>query len=250
MALFAIFTGAVYAQKTTGDLSSTRWHLVQIGGEKIKNSKAFIEFNESEKRFAGNAGCNRMFGEFETSGGEIKFSGVGTTKMFCGDAGAMKTEAAFTRALSEATAFKKKGGALKLFAGDRLLAKFKASEKNDSEKGETVKLEDKKWILSEIKDKPIVESKETPIITFDKENSAGGYTGCNVFVGNYSVKGEKIKITEIMSTFRACVEVGNMTVEREFLSGLQKANRLLIKDGKLFLYEDEDILLAFRPENE
>lgn len=81
------------------DLDARRWNLTEINGGEVKSWKAFIEFVSAEKRFAGNAGCNRMFGKFEMKGNEIKLSGIGATKMFCSQEGVMKLESDFVKAL-------------------------------------------------------------------------------------------------------------------------------------------------------
>ncbi len=102
-----------------------RWNLIEMGGAKITASKAFIEFDAAEKRFAGNAGCNRMFGKFEFGGnGEIKLSDIGTTKMFCSAQGVMKLESDFIKALEQTTRFVQTGETLAFYAGNDLTVKF------------------------------------------------------------------------------------------------------------------------------
>ncbi len=137
---------------------------------------------------------------------------------------------------------------LNLFAENRFVLKFSAAAKtvSDGENSNTVKLEDKKWILTSIAGKPVPKTETVPFLVFDKQkSSAGGDSGCNVFGGSYKAGDDKISITEIISTQRACIEDERMNIEREFLGGLQKATRFEIKAGKLNLYEGDVPLLTF-----
>jgi heat shock protein HslJ len=251
-AIITLFATGFYAQSAQNDFSTKRWTLVEINGKKISNSKAFIEFDQTGNRFAGNADCNRMFGEFTLSGANITFANVGTTKKFCAQAGLMKLETEFTRALGEAIRLRQKNGELEFYKGNRLILKFAGG--NETGSGNNVsasgKLDDKKWILESIKNLPVGKLKEEPFIIFDKKKqSAGGNSSCNSFDGNYTTKNAKIKIIKILMTMRACAQDNRMQVEKEFLDGLQNTNRYEIKNGKLFLYQDANILLTFVGQN-
>lgn len=235
------------SKTNANDLDSRRWNLIEINGGGVESSKAFVEFVSAEKRFAGNAGCNRMFGKFETNGNEIKLSGIGTTKIFCSAEDVMKLEGDFIKALERTTRFEQKGETLDFYAGNNLILKFSEVAKtvSDGENSNTVKLEDKKWILASIAGKPLPKIETVPFLVFDKQKgSAGGNSSCNSFGGSYKTEGDKISITEIISTFIACGDE-RMNIEREFLGGLQKATRFEIKAGKLNLYEGDTLLLAF-----
>jgi heat shock protein HslJ len=242
---------AVFAQnERRNDLSAKRWDLTEINGKRIYSSKAFLEIASSESRFTGNAGCNRMFGSVSVSGRNITFGGVGTTRMFCSERDVMKLEADFTRALERVTRFERTGNNLSLYARNRLILKFKGTEKTNPEDNTSLRLENRKWVLESIKSRRLPKIETQPFINFDKsKSSAGGNTGCNVFGGNYSVTRDTIAITNIVSTMRACIEDERMNVERQFKNGLENANRFEIKDGKLNLYQNRILLLTFRAEN-
>ena len=243
---------------SANDLDARRWNLIEINGGGVESSKAFVEFVSAEKRFAGNAGCNRMFGSVEMNGNDIKFSKIGTTKMFCSQEGVMKLESDFIKALENTTRFEQTGDTLNLYAGSNLALKFSGAAKNTnsnsnsgsdnsgSENSSVVKLEDKRWILTAIAGKPLPKIKTAPFLVFDKQKqSAGGDSGCNSFGGSYKTEANKISFIEIIATLRACIEDERMNVEREFLGGLQKANRFDFKAGKLNLYEGDKLLLTF-----
>ena len=116
--VIAIFSVGIFAQEYTGKL-------VEMNGQKVTNSKAFIDLKFRTGGMTGNAGCNRMFGSFSARGNSIKFSGIGTTRMFCTKpAGVMKQEAEFTRALGASTRYQLNGGTLRIYAGRRQLLRF------------------------------------------------------------------------------------------------------------------------------
>lgn len=237
---------------TINNLALYRWNLIEINGSEVQNKEVFIQFNSENKDFNGNAGCNQMFGKFEVINNQIKFSDVGTTKKFCMTEDVMKLENDFIKALGETTRYERQERTLDLFAGNNVVLKFSGMDKTASgnEDSNAIELEDKKWILVSIAGKPLPKVEKTPFLVFNKkEASAGGDTGCNSFGGSYKTEGNKIIITEIISTMRACIEDERMSVEREFLEGLRKANRYEIKAETLSLYEGEKLLLTFNAES-
>lgn len=108
------------------------------------------------------------------------------------------------------------------------------------------RLEDKKWVLESIAGKAIVLSASKPFVNFDvAKGSLGGDTGCNVFGGSLAVKDNLIDASNMISTMRACEEDDRMTIERQLLDGLEKADRFEIEGNKLTLFEKNAILLTF-----
>lgn len=72
----------------------------------VDSSPIEISFDCENKRFAGNAGCNRIFGSFDAGlpSGEakLKFEDVGMTRMACPEP-LMQIEQQFVRALNGVT---------------------------------------------------------------------------------------------------------------------------------------------------
>ena len=110
-------------------------------------------------------------------------------------------------------------------------------------------LEQYRWELKAIRDKAVelVKGGDTPFLSFDKaKGSAGGNTGCNSFGGSYETEGkDKIRISDTISTMRACIEDNRMEVERGFMDGLQTTDRYELEGTSLRLYEGETLLLEF-----
>jgi len=240
-AIIALFNVGIFAQN---NFYGVRWQLTEINGQKIYNSKAFFEASKS--KISGNAGCNRMFGEVNLAkNGTIDFSRIGSTRMFCSEKGVMRLESDLLKALDKATSYRQNGNNLSLYSGRRVILKFKVSETSNS----GAKLEDKKWVLETVKNRSLPKVETVPFINFDSaKKSAGGNTGCNSFGGSYESNGATIRIFDLISTMRACIEDERMNVEREFKDGLQNADRFEISNGKLKLYRNKTLLLTFRGE--
>ncbi|MCD9187900.1 MAG: META domain-containing protein [Pyrinomonadaceae bacterium] len=251
-AIISIFGLNVFAQNLTSGYISQRWIPTAIKGKQIKDTKAFIEFSEGGNRLTGNAGCNRLFGTFEIEGKKLNFSDIGTTKMFCSGKNEMHIETQFLNVLDKTTSFRKNGDVLKLYEGKRQIAKLRLVKpvKNAGADNDSIKLEDKKWILEAVNNKSVTKVEADAFIVFNKaKQSAGGNTSCNVFGADYEADGQDLKITQAISTFRACIEDERMDIERSFLNGVQNVNRYEIKGEKLYLYQDKSLLLTFRGEN-
>lgn len=216
--------------------------MTELNGRRMRDSNAGISFDDSKNGVSGNAGCNRFFGSYTVRGTSIKFSKIGTTKMFCSKPGIMKDEADFTRALAAATRYSISRDKLRIYSGKRKVMEFEKLMPSVSLM--TTALAEKKWFLDGQKEGKPTASKDAPFIVFDeKKGSAGGNTGCNVFGGSYEAKGDKLSITEVISTMRACIEDDRMDQERTFLDGLRKTARFDFKDDQLFLYDEKDKLL-------
>lgn len=240
-----IFAGAtVFAQD--GGLGSRKWDLVELNGQRVARSKAFIEINSNETRVTGNAGCNRLTGSVAVIGKRIEFSKIATTKMFCSDRNVMKQESALVRALAAAKRYNQTGNSLELIDRNRTVAKFTATRESG---GNASGLDDKKWVLESIADRKTFKALPYAFLNFDsKKGSVGGNTSCNVFGGEYTANGKRLAITDVISTMRACVEDDRMSVEREFLDGLRRADRYEIANSRLTLYSNKKVLLSFRGE--
>ena len=247
----AIFTlsCAAFAQRPD-KLSTEQWRLTQINGTRLTHSKAMIEINMNRTRFTGNTGCNRMFGSVSVSGKQIRFTGVGTTKMACIPE-ANRLERNVLNALNGVTRYRQIGDTLELYRRSQLVMKFTAIAKEYPDSGDSskIRLEDRKWMLEQIGTRVNIKALPEAFVVFDeKKHSAGGNSSCNVFGGSYTATGDRLRITNVISTMRACIEDERMQVEREFLDGLRNANRFAIRDGRLMLYRGNEILLTLRGE--
>ena len=250
--IFAIVAAAslgVFAQSER--IYSIQWTLTHANGKEVMNSSAYFEIDADQTKFTGNTGCNRMFGTISVTDNRIAFSNVGTTKMMCKLSAGSVPENVFLRALSKTFRYANTGNTLQFYdRRGRAVLRFKRLVKQAPEEPTTsnTKLDDRKWVLESIKNRKTFVAIKGMFVSFDpQKGSAGGNSGCNVFSGDYSATKSKLEITGIILTMRACTE-GGMDVEREFLDWLRDTDRYEIKDGRLFLYDGNKLLLTLRGE--
>jgi heat shock protein HslJ len=239
--------GSVLGQSS---IAGHDWSAIYLKGVNIGKIEAFIKIDTDGKRFTGNTGCNIMNGSVNIDRERIKFSAVITTKRAC----TRKTapiERAMLTALNNATSFKLSHSRLRLFSGKSLLGEFGPRPANIDKDGpltgtDKLKLEDRKWVLESISRSVVPNVEQKAFLVFDPvKKSAGGDTSCNAFGGEYKTNADKIAITEIISTMRACIEDERMNIEREFLDGLRTADSYKIEGDKLMLYRRGKLLLTF-----
>lgn len=64
--------------------ADTKWQLVEIMGNQVRDSEAFISFASENNKVFGNNSCNSFNGNYEMKNGhQIAFSQVATTMMAC-----------------------------------------------------------------------------------------------------------------------------------------------------------------------
>ena len=237
----AIFAASGQAQSKIGGI---RWELAELNGRKMTNSRAFIEFDESARRFSGNAGCNRVFGGYELEGQRFRARQVGTTKMACLDRGVSRVESGFLEALRNADRLRRDGPTLTVRAAGQRVLRFQRVGRFDREPA-TADLTAKKWILRSIEGKP-VPPRIGAFLNFDADKgSAGGNSGCNVFGGEYEALGASIKFTDIVSTMRACEADNRGTIERGFQGALHVGDRFRVDGNRLAIMKGAKVLLEF-----
>lgn len=250
VAILVLGAGSAFAKPA--DIQGVQWMLTHANGRTVPGSQAYIEFERNGQRFAGNTGCNRMFGTVEFRGRNIDLSAIGSTKRMCKLPAGSLPEMAFVNALDRASRYERVGNTLSLYDRQgRTLLRFKhLSKLPPIEEPSGVRgLDDSRWVLESIKGRRTFAPIKGAFINFDPvKRSAGGNSGCNVFGGEYTAKGSRITISDLVSTMRACVEDDRMTIEREFFDGLRAANRFEIKNGRLFLYKGPNLLLTLRGE--
>jgi heat shock protein HslJ len=191
-----------------------------------------------------------MNGNVRINGSGITFNTVITTKRFCTRETAV-VEQAVLSTLGKATRFAVVRDQLTLYSGRTRLAQFErklvdVDESPAPNQADQLELQDRKWVLESTNGKNIPNMEHEAFINFDPaKESVGGDTGCNVFGGDYTVNGNSISITGVISTMRACIEDKRMEVERDMLEGLRLANRYTIRVDKLMLYRKDKLLLTF-----
>lgn len=117
-----------------------------------------------------------------------------------------------------------------------------------------VKLADKKWDLETLNGQK-VEMKDANgemFIQFNEaEKRVSGRAACNRFFGNYEQNGDKLKFSSMGATRMTCPDI---ETETKFFTILEKVDSFSIKDKKLSLMENGNVVAGFKmaeePKNE
>ncbi|MFB2875337.1 META domain-containing protein [Floridanema aerugineum] len=95
---------------------------------------------------------------------------------------------------------------------------------------------------------PMVPPQETELTANFSQGRITGSGGCNRFMGSYEIKGDRLTINQLASTFKACQEP-IMNQESKYMKALQGAQRFELDDkGQLTIYyqsEQESGVLRF-----
>ncbi len=99
-------------------LQNQRWVVTQIGSLQIaatpKNQHVpYIQLDAINRQISGSDGCNRIMGTYQTTGSQLSFSELASTKMICLDAN-MLLASQFTEALSKVAHYQVYNHSLKL----------------------------------------------------------------------------------------------------------------------------------------
>lgn len=115
-------------------LEDTRWTLRELNGEpvvlSVDGEAPYLELSSKKASAFGFGGCNRFFGNYQTTDGSLSFGAMGATRMACPEG--MGQEQALFTALDSTTRYEIHGSELLLFADDRLVARFEARWRPES----------------------------------------------------------------------------------------------------------------------
>ena len=109
------------------DLSGTAWVLAELNGDAAVSAPEVPTLEFGREDAGGNSGCNFFGGPYDQSGTSLRFGALAATRRACSDAAANAQEAAYFRALESTTRATTSGGRLVLYAGDRVIARFRAT---------------------------------------------------------------------------------------------------------------------------
>jgi heat shock protein HslJ len=108
-----------------------------------------------------------------------------------------------------------------------------------------------RWRLEEYKFKNATEHTRKGVDTIlivKADGKLGGSTGCNAYGGSYAMNGGKLKITDIISTMRACEEP-TPEFEKGFFDTLERATSAEVKGGTLMIRDLTGTFLRFTPDD-
>lgn len=249
---------------TTGksvDISG-EWNVVSVKGEQVEGNP-YIGFDLAEGRIYGNAGCNRIMGEFNyvpnlynpkknnedsITLGHIDFINVGATRMMCPD---METEQKVLEALNEVAGYQASSAGVELTDKDGNV--LMSLEKKEAP---AVSVNDinGKWNITKVEGAAVEVADKTPFISFNvAENAVHGNGGCNIINGSFSQEEgnpSSLKFGQMISTMMAGP---GMETERKVLSAMNKVASFVVnEDGTLSLMDaaNNEVLLLVKSEGE
>lgn len=121
-----LFLMACTSLKKVPDLGGHRWSLVQFQDEKLDSSSIYIQFDTAAHHFSGNAGCNKMSGNYTATAATVTFDEVISTRMACLDTKANERESQLLRLLNNHTyAYEVNGATLQLKDSGKVILVFK-----------------------------------------------------------------------------------------------------------------------------
>jgi heat shock protein HslJ len=237
-------SGAASASQPSTSQTNTiegDWQLVSVGGTPaIAGSEATMLL--AIGKASGTTGCNRYNGSYELSGADrIKFGMLAMTQMACAEP-VMVQEQAFTKALASATTYSVSQTVLTLKdASGAALATFQPRQ--------AISLTGTTWTAIGINNgkQAVVSIAAGTEITaiFGADGALSGKAGCNQYSASYTVDGNKMTISQPISTRMYCGEpAGVMEQEQAYLATLTKVATYSIDGDRLELRAADGALQA------
>lgn len=219
---------------TSDSIEGTAWRLVSYGSVEnpiaaLEDPPVTAEF-EAGGKLGGSAGCNSYFATYTLDAQSFTTSDVGSTMMACLDGRRMQQESAYLTALQAATALERAGDTLTIdYAGGRL--QFTLMEPAAAAPLEGTLWQLDTFISGETARSTLAGTTSTAVFEAGK---LSGMAGCNQYSADYSLTGETLAVSAIVTTEMAC-DAAIMAQEQEFVNALQAASRLAIVENQLEL---------------
>ncbi len=121
--LFFVTLFSACGTQKEADLSG-KWVLKNLFDQDASSFKKPVTLivDLTESKASGFAGCNQYFSKFSVTNSDIRFTDIGSTKMFCEET--MAAEMKFMTALEQVQSFKLEGSALLLLADNKVILEF------------------------------------------------------------------------------------------------------------------------------
>jgi heat shock protein HslJ len=88
---------------------------------------------------------------------------------------------------------------------------------------------------------PVLATKDkAPTLEFLPDGKLNANTGCNSAGGDYKIEGNKLTITNLVSTLSACAEPERANQEAAFVAGLNKAETFKLENDTLVIHYENN----------
>lgn len=206
----------------------------------VENAEAGLTFNE-DGTVTGTSGCNGLGGDYTVQDDQITFGKFVSTLMACEEP-LMAQEEAAHRVMTDTATYKIEGSTLTITNNDNVLV-FTRGTLSTPESAVLIGA----WRLTSYGPRETLSSALEDVqagLTFNADGTLTGTSGCNEFGGNYTVDGNEIALTEIVSTLMLCdtpimgQEEAMYQVLSELVAFHVEGNTLTImKNGRLLVFE-------------
>lgn len=230
-------TDATDATDAAVELSGTSWDVATLDADAVASpGSSWITFDDGTAN--GSGGCNTFSGDYTQDGDQLTIGPLATTLVACLDPAVSEQEGTFLAALDATRSFEMADGRLVLSDGDGAeLISLDAATPVEGLTGS--------WTVTGYNngDEAVVSiALDTEItIEFDDEGRVTGDSGCNTFMGDYTLDGDTISVGPLASTRRACPDEV-MDQETRFLAALESAATWTRERTTAQLRDDTDAL--------
>ncbi|MCY7417722.1 MAG: META domain-containing protein [Chloroflexi bacterium] len=185
----------------------------------------------NDGRAGGSGGCNQWFADYTLDGDSLTFGIVGSTMMFCdGDRGTIETF--YLADLRAVAVWAIDGSTLTLSASDGQPVLAFTVQPVPSLVGS--------WVVTGYNngaDAVVGSDGDVVTLTFDA-TSVSGNAGCNGFSGTWTLDGDTLAISPLMSTRMACEPTEIMTREAAVMAALEASTVIRSEaDGSISLLD-------------
>jgi heat shock protein HslJ len=150
----------------------------------------------ADRSWSGSAGCNNLFGRWEQSGGQVRFTSVAGTKKLCPPP-IMAYENAFTRALRDGRG-QLAGKVLELTSpGDPTIRLTRQAAQGPKLEFERV------YGVRQLDGAPQPRPDNIGL-RFTADGRFSGSSGCNQLFGSYTLRGPRLTLLQAGTTLKAC----------------------------------------------
>lgn len=208
--LLSLMLSACFAQGTDEPSASLigSWKLTAYGPvdapiPAVEGTTAGLTFNE-DGTVTGSSGCNGLGGDYTVEGNQVTFGEFVSTLMACEDP-IMAQEDAAHQVLTGIAAYEIEGEVLTITNNDSVLILTRGSFATEQPPGSVSLLG--AWKLTSYGSGGTLASAlpdaEAGLI-FQEDGTLTGTSGCNEFGGTYTLEGDQITFSEVVSTLILC----------------------------------------------
>jgi heat shock protein HslJ len=237
----------VTPSKTSGSLplalDSTSWRLVKFQGgdgttlEPDDRNKYTVTFG-TDGRLSARVNCNRGMGTWKSNGHQLELSPLALTRAYC------PPEPIYDHLVKQWESLRSyliRDGHLYLsLMADGGSYEF---EPMKGMAGLGLDLEKTYWKLTQLGGAPVRGTQTEPNLVLDPTTRrVGGSGGCNQFSGGYQLDGSQLRMSQTVSTMKACTNA--MDTEKAFLDALGQVRQWRITGQELELLDSAGTVLA------